>query len=39
MRHARAGNVTAGEFNAYADPEALRVVLASGVRLTAVGLE
>jgi purine nucleosidase/pyrimidine-specific ribonucleoside hydrolase len=34
------GNVTPlAEFNAYADPEALRVVLDSGVRLRVVGLE
>jgi purine nucleosidase/pyrimidine-specific ribonucleoside hydrolase len=34
------GNVTPlAEFNAYADPEALRVVLASGVRTKVVGLE
>jgi inosine-uridine nucleoside N-ribohydrolase len=34
------GNVThAAEFNAYADPRALRVVLESGVRLRVVGLE
>jgi pyrimidine-specific ribonucleoside hydrolase len=35
-----AGNVTAkAEYNAYADPRALRLLLASGVRLRIVGLE
>ena len=35
-----AGNVTPkAEFNAYADPRALRLVLASGVRLRVVGLD
>ena len=35
-----AGNVTAkAEYNAYADPRALRLLLASGVRLRVVGLE
>ena len=34
------GNVTAkAEYNAYADPRALRILLASGVRLRIVGLE
>jgi len=35
-----AGNVTAkAEYNAYADPRALRILLRSGVRLRIVGLE
>ena len=35
-----AGNVTAkAEYNAFADPRALRILLASGVRLRIVGLE
>ena len=35
-----AGNVTpAAEYNAYADPRALRILLGSGVRLRIVGLE
>ena len=34
------GNVTPkAEFNAYADPRALKLVLASGVRLRVVGLD